>query len=370
MPQVRLECVADPSGLAELRNAWARVWHASADRSPFLTWEWVDTWWRHFGGNDQLEVVVARDHANDVIAIAPLLRARLGFTPLTTTMIVGIGQESADYGGFLLGDRPGETGPLLVNHVLDAVEHGAVSANLTRLRPDGDLLPIVREMTAGRSTRMALVNEEDAVYPYLDLSTVDDPEEAVTKLDTRNDVRRRTRRLAELHELHFEYDAEMNSANLDALFELSNRRWDTKEGKMSGVFAGDRGRRFVAEVGKAMRDVGTARLSLLRADEQVVAARFGFECDGAYLGWKECFDPDFSKFGPGQMLTSRILHHEVDRSMREFDFLRGAGEHKAAWVNAERQVGYWTIQRAGARGRVLRKLMWAQIRLRLRRWAG
>jgi len=361
--ELTLERITDSVALRALRESWERVWRASADRSPFVTWEWVSTWWEHFGGNDRLEVLVALD-GETVVGIAPLLRTRLG---AASTMLVGIGQENADYGGFLLGERPEETGLLILDYVLDAVAHG-VSLNLTRLRPEGDLLPLVRDHVEGRHGKVVLVQEQTTSYPYLDLRAVDDPTAYVNKMDTKNDVRRRTKRLAELHELHFDYDADPTDDNLGAFYELSNRRWDTKDGKMAGLFAGERGRAFITDVTRAMRPTGHVRVSLLRAGDLLVAARFGFECDGAYLGYKECFDPEYSKYGPGQMLTSRILHLEVEQGMHEFDFLRGEGAHKAAWVNAERTVSYWTVHRGGAIGRVRRKLMWSQLRLRLRRW--
>lgn len=367
MTELTLERITESDALRDLREPWARVWQASADRSPFLTWEWVTTWWDHFGAGDRLEVLLALDDDGDAVGIAPLLRTQLGVAPAASTMLVGIGQENADYGGFLLGDRPEETGALFLGHVLDAVQRGA-SLNLTRLRPEGDLLPIVQEEVARRGKGLALVEEQSTAYPYLDLTAVEDPGAYVHKMDTKNDVRRRTKRLAELHELRFDYDAEPTDENLNALFELSNRRWDTKDGRMAGLFAGARGRAFISDVTRALRPEGHVRVSLLRADDLLVAARFGFECDGAYLGYKECFDPEYSKYGPGQMLTSRILHLEVERGMREFDFLRGEGAHKAAWVNAERTVGYWTVHRGGTIGRVRRKLMWNQLRLRLRRW--
>jgi CelD/BcsL family acetyltransferase involved in cellulose biosynthesis len=361
-----LERITEPSRFGELRDGWREVWAVSADRSPFLTWEWVTTWWQHFGARDQLELLVAKD-GDRVVGIAPLLRARVGVPPISQTMLVGIGQENADYGGFLLGEHPAATGALFVGHVFDAAQ-GGVSVNLTRLRPEGDLLPIVQDEAARRAGKVALVEEQTTAYPYLDLSALDEPAAYLHKMDTRNDVRRRTKRLAELHELRFDYDADPTDANLGALFALSGRRWDTKDGRMAGLFAGARGRAFIADVSRKMQPTGHVRVSLLWADDLLVAARFGFECDGAYLGYKECFDPDYSKYGPGQMLTSHILHLEVEEGMREFDFLRGEGAHKAAWVNAERRVGYWTIHPGGTVGRLRRKLMWNQLRLRLRRW--
>ncbi len=40
----------DPGRLAALRGEWTALFDAAASPSPFLSWEWLHTWWRHFGG--------------------------------------------------------------------------------------------------------------------------------------------------------------------------------------------------------------------------------------------------------------------------------------------------------------------------------
>jgi CelD/BcsL family acetyltransferase involved in cellulose biosynthesis len=185
----------------------------------------------------------------------------------------------------------------------------------------------------------------------------------------KNDVWRRGRRFAEQHDLAFDDDAEPDDRGMAALFELSRLRWDTKDRPMVGLFAGTAGREFLADVVPALRAEGRARLSLVHADGAAVAARLGFEVGDTYLGYKECFDPSIKALGPGQYLTSRVLHAIDDRGLREFDFLRGEGAHKSKWANGERVVGYWTMHAGGSRGRVAERLMWWQLRRRQRGWA-
>jgi len=364
-----LEQVSDVAGLNALQESWDEVWQASRDRSPFTTWQWASTWWQHFGRSDRLEILVAR-RAGQVVGIAPFLRARLGAGPMSHSMLVGVGQETADYGGMLLGGEPEATAELFLDRLSGELASGLTSVNLTRLRPDGDLQPLVERYLDDCSRRVRLVEAESDPYPYLDLGGIDDVPRLLKKLDTRNDVWRRGRRFAEHHDVEFVYDAAPDAANLAALFDLSGRRWDTKGTRMAGLFAGEPGRAFIAEVISAMRAKDGARLSMLRADGVAVGARLGFECGEHYLGYKECFDPAYSQFGPGQYLTSQVLHTLHERGLDRFDFLRGEGMHKSKWANGEQEVTYRTLHRAGRTGEVARRVMWHQMRLRLRRWTG
>jgi CelD/BcsL family acetyltransferase involved in cellulose biosynthesis len=301
--------------------------------------------------------------------LAPLLRARLGAGLLRLDMLVGIGQESADYGGMLLGDRPEETGAVLLSHLATEMRRGRVAVNLTRVRPDGDLLPILQQCCGGPDALGALVREDVDTYPYLNFAEVEDPATYVRKLETRNDVRRRLRRLQEAHDVVFEYDVEPTPEAMNALFRLYEQRWGSKEGKASGIFAGPRRQAFAVDVARALHESGLSKLSFVYADGAPIAGRFGFEMDRAYLGYKEAFDDQFSKYGPGHLIVSHILGIALEHDLCGFDFMRGDGDHKSVWANEAREVGYWTLHPDSARGRIQRRIMWQLMRLRVRRWS-
>jgi hypothetical protein len=53
----------DPGRLAALREEWTALFDAAPSPSPFLSWEWLHAWWRHFGGGRRAWIVEARDPA-------------------------------------------------------------------------------------------------------------------------------------------------------------------------------------------------------------------------------------------------------------------------------------------------------------------
>src|SRR6516164_9430870 len=57
-------------GLADVESDWSRL--AESAGSPFLTWEWASTWWRHFGAGE-LRLVGCRAEGR-LLAILPLYR--------------------------------------------------------------------------------------------------------------------------------------------------------------------------------------------------------------------------------------------------------------------------------------------------------
>jgi CelD/BcsL family acetyltransferase involved in cellulose biosynthesis len=325
----------------------------------FLTWEWVHTWWRHFRGRDRLHVVVVREGSN-IVAIAPLLETPLGL--FRRRMLIGIGQESADYGGFLLGDQPDATGELILGHLEDRVARGD-AVNLTRLRESSTLLSLLRRRFQPTRPGPTLVQELCEDYPCLDLTQTEDPSGHIAALEKRNDVVRTLRRLREKHDVEFVYHAGGSCLAVEQFLAIYDARWNAKGERPSGLFVGSRGRAFLRDVAGALDPSGLLRVSFVTADKVAIAGWFGFECDGAYLGMSTAFDPAFASFGPGHLIVGLLLEELVARGVHEFDFLRGADQHKDKWANVHRTVGYWTLRR---RGHIGHRLLWLALRRRRR----
>jgi CelD/BcsL family acetyltransferase involved in cellulose biosynthesis len=361
--ELALSVIEDEREFAMLRSPWQAVFNSSRDRSVYLTWEWSYTWWRHFGGRDRLHVLVVRQ-GSDVVAIAPLLETSLGPRGWGRRMLIAIGQETADYGGFLLGERPDASGDLILDHLEQRVALGEVVI-LTRLREDSALLSLLRARFPPGRRGPALVQEFVEDYPFLDLTKTEDSAAHVSMAEKRNDVRRRLRRLRESHDVDFVYNAARPRASVQRFLALHHERWTAKDRSPSGLFVSGSGRAFLLDVAEALDASGYLRLSFVTADGAPIAARFGFEFDRTYFGVKSAFDPAFASFGPGHLMVALLLEEMVARGLREFDFLRGAAAHKAAWANGHRSVGYWTLRRRGwVRDRLLQLALRRRVRLR------
>ena len=367
---VTLDVVSDYAGLVGLRDDWGRLLDASADRSPFLTWEWADAWWRTFGKRDRLHVVVVRRGAQP-LAIAPWMRCG-DLVATIPPVYIGIGQESADYGGVLLGEEPRTGGAMILDHADRLLRRGS-SVVLTRLLEGGDFLPLLRERCSPPQTRMRLTELFSEEYPYLDLAGLPDPQAHVSRAWKKNDVRRRVRRLSEGADVEFVHHRSpaADPSALEDFFRLHDARWSQKGqatgAEAAGLFATPEGRRFVRTSALAADEAGFLRLSFVTVDGRPMAARYGFEYAGRYYGLKSAFDPEMSTHGPGHMVVGFLLQQAVEDGLTTFDFMRGAGAHKHAWTDRAQDVGYYLLHRTGKLGDLQRLHAWNTLRWRNRR---
>ena len=68
-----VDVITSTSGLAALAPVWDRLVAQSGLTHPFVTHEWILTWWECFGSDAELCVLVVRADG-EPIAIAPLMR--------------------------------------------------------------------------------------------------------------------------------------------------------------------------------------------------------------------------------------------------------------------------------------------------------
>src|SRR5215210_4764961 len=59
-------------GLERLKPEWEALHDDSAADGLFASWLWAELWTRHFGANERLRIVTARDGAGQLLGIAPM----------------------------------------------------------------------------------------------------------------------------------------------------------------------------------------------------------------------------------------------------------------------------------------------------------
>ncbi|MEM2175527.1 MAG: hypothetical protein QXI58_07925 [Candidatus Micrarchaeia archaeon] len=89
----------------QMQNLWNALLKRSTDDNPFLTWEYLSTYWKYFGGNKKLKILCVENKKKEIIAIAPLRVSRYEFANmLTYNVIEPLGYMGADYTGLIISE--------------------------------------------------------------------------------------------------------------------------------------------------------------------------------------------------------------------------------------------------------------------------
>ena len=104
MDLLEVQEVSSEHDFAALRNTWNAVLVESSSNSIFLTWEWLHTWWEHFGHQKTLHAVLFRDAQDRLVGIAPFFKHRRhsAVGPLDVLSFLGSDIVASDYLDFII----------------------------------------------------------------------------------------------------------------------------------------------------------------------------------------------------------------------------------------------------------------------------
>jgi len=149
--------------MRSLEGVWDHLLDRSPDRNIFLTWEWLNTWWRHFGRGKHLSVLVVRER-DQVRAIVPLMawHYNLGFCRLE--VLENIGSTSVDYGGIVHGADAEAIEPFVFDWLQDQVNRGKLVI-FNRVPEDSKFLGLLRKRANGVHDGFDLYVQPDDICP-------------------------------------------------------------------------------------------------------------------------------------------------------------------------------------------------------------
>jgi CelD/BcsL family acetyltransferase involved in cellulose biosynthesis len=290
-------------------------WRALADRSDnvFATWEWLDTWWQHFGRGRPLHIEPVRDIDGNARAIVPLYTAAT--RPVTVMRFMGHGPTD-------------QLGPVCApdDRALAAPVVAGVAAPLFI----GDELSADATWTAIPG---AIVLDRPA-NPVVTLAGV-----AADELFTRSSktlrvqLARKERTLASWGRVSYRVTAtpDQLGGDLSMLFALHDERWRAVGG--SRAFAGRE--RFHRDFAAQALARGWLRLHFLELDGHPIAALYNLRFAGVESNYQAGRDPRFDDASPGLLLHAHAIRDAHATGTREYRFLRGDEPYKRRFADAD-----------------------------------
>jgi CelD/BcsL family acetyltransferase involved in cellulose biosynthesis len=336
---LRLEPLSD---LEAVREEWNTL--ASASRNIFATWEWVSTWWRHFGRNRPIVAFGCRAPDGRLAAILPLylFSRRLGIVRF-------IGHDASD-----------ELGPICApEHTLAAaraMENALVDASFRWHLFVGDWLPGKqpwKDAVGGRVVRW-----EGSPLLRLNAASWDELSGRWSRQE-RKALRRRERNLRSEHAVSFRRTEKLDglSDDLDALFALHTSRWS-----QGSTFA--RHEAFHREFAHCALERGWLRLWFLEVDGHSVATQYGFRYGGVESVYQSGWDRAWARFSPASLLCVHTIREAFEDGLLEYRFLRGDEKYKYTYADVDDGIETIAVVK-GAFGRALLATALAAKRLRL-----
>ena len=346
---MRIEVVDNLDAFSRLEPEWDGLLHASASDSPFLTWEWLHTWWRHLAGSRRLQVATVRD-GDSLVAAAPLAIVRHAVPCLSTLEFLGTGFAGSDYLDLIArrgfeGDCVRELGCLLRSQRRALRLDHAPTASLAGL--------LASEL---RDCSWTVMRTPSDACPFATLAghTWD------TYLETlaashRTRFRRYLNALRKKFAVSFELAATARARRdaLAALVGFHDARWGARGG--STAFATPALRDFHEDVtGRALAR-GWLRLYVLRLDDVPAAVTYCFGYNARFYLYQHGFNDRYRHYSVGLVALGLTIRAALDERALEFDMLYGREPYKWLWARDEHGLERLDLFPASVAGRVHRR---------------
>lgn len=335
--------VSDTAEFEALRPAWSGLLERSGSASIFLSWEWLFSWWRHYGEARRLRVLVAREDGA-VVGILPLYldRSRLpGRIPILTLRFLGTGADTSpdDLGALLDPKNSGAIAAALANHALHHLKWDILS--LTDIA-EGSEFGLALEAAL---TPFASATGISARISYAQLPDTWDAYVVSQSANRRSTIRRTRRRVESLPGARlYALDAGQDLARASRrLAELHRMRWEGRTESHS--FSSAEYLAFHLDVMRRCQARDWLRMYCLELDGALIAMIYCYRFRDQIFYFQSGFDPAFSKLSPGLVLMGFAIEQAIAEKLQVFDMLRGEYDYKTQWAPERRVTRYFRAYR-------------------------
>jgi len=331
---VETRLIEDSSAFALLEPFWNRIVVQSAANTCHSTFEWLFTWWRYFGTDRRLLLLVAYEH--DIpVGLAPLY---VGSGTTEPRDLHFLGQGLSDYAGLITPrDRPDVT-EALVSALLD-------------LRPSWDGIDL-EEIPAGspnkalldrviETARVPAAWQTTVQCPYLPIEGGWEAFYATMGKGFRHEVRNKLNRWnsrsdgrIEGLELRYVDRREVDSVFVDEVAALSGERRSV-DGHRS-PFLNHPDQEFLREVLPLMGRRNQLRVGELRSGNALLAFMLAYHWQGIVYMWNTQYDPTYAEYSLGRMVLVSLAEQSFHEGCHELDFMRGEEPYKFEWTTLHR----------------------------------
>ena len=314
---------------------------ASRSRSVFLSADWLASWFETFG-DDYESVNLAVHDGDELVGVAPFVIGPHPSIPyLRRLTIAGQHPTSGEYVD-IVAKRGRE----------DAVARAVARCLCGQWGRQWDLLFAERVLADSATLTLLAEALEEAgcavqllptgSSPYCTLPASIEELMAAKSKNFRSQVRQSINRVGALGEVRLDdLDSGLTlEEGLDELVRLHRVRWGG-----ASSFDTEQKLDFHRRLSRRLADRDRLYVSLLRVDEEAIAARYDFIFDNKLWCIQGGWDSSHSRARPGMYLLRSVIEWGIEARLREYDFLGGAADYKDRWSTGAREL--MTVQAAG-----------------------
>ena len=346
---LELKAITDSSKLETLADDWERLFQRAQDPSIFSSFEWVATWWAHYGGAARLRILAAYS-GSELVGIAPMMledRVIAGLRAFTRVKFIGTG--ISDRLDFLIAAGAERT--VLEFFADDLFSQRWDIVDLDEVAEDSATAALLPSIVERFGARVKVLSQ--SVCPTIALPIHFNAYFSSTTREIQRKIKRY--RSQSNREHSFEVKVITNQGDLlpglESFLAMYRNYFSQRAG--TSHLTGEQFCAFRRELALKLARRGRLVLALLQANGKDVAAQLCFRHGSTCYEYNRCYDLAWKRENVGTALLWEVLRFCVGDGCRKYDFLRGLEQYKLDWGAKPRQQLRVRIFRKSAKVRLV-----------------
>lgn len=313
---MKIERVTDLGRLKKIENEWNQLLFTSEQSCPFLTHEWILTWWECFSRGCSLEILLFHDERENLVGIAPLM-----FQEKILRFIAS--REVSDYCDFISTGSSEGFYKRLMDYITNEIKgvKKIELMNINSLSATLNCLPHLAEKHG-----FLCSSKEMDVTPLLELPSTYERYMKSLSRKKRHELSRKLRRMESLKGFTIKKITETDEmpSAIESFIDLHRRSGPAKSKFWKTEMITD----FFLKITHRFSLRKWVELNFMSSDDRVIAALLNFSFLDRIYFYNVAFDKEFARYSPGIYLFHRCIEDAISGGKKKADFLRGREKYK------------------------------------------
>jgi CelD/BcsL family acetyltransferase involved in cellulose biosynthesis len=351
---------------------WNHLAETQVLPSMFITYEWIETWWNHFGADKQL-VLLSGTYEKRLVALAPMMITRKGSsTPGAPRVMEFIGTGSVKTRGMGLSDRvdflyAGGRKAILAE-MLDRLFSLNPCFDLLLIRALSNSSPSFEELkrTSGHYA-LSFWSVFRSFSPYTEIKGSWEIFLSTKSGKTRRQWRNSCRRLdkAGKYELS-RYPDNGWSFEMAMRAILTVSRHSYKWEAQNALLQSSALLNFYTEFYRRISHKGFFRAHFILMGGEPVAFQAGFQYANRLFAYDTAYNKSHRGVHPGIHLVTQGIRMACGKNLTEYDMMRGDEPYKNRWCSDRREEVHFVAYHRSLKG-ITTFLVFVRLRELMRR---
>ncbi|HEX5055618.1 MAG TPA: GNAT family N-acetyltransferase [Gammaproteobacteria bacterium] len=349
LAQYHIEVIGDAAELARIKPEWDELLAKSGIDHPFLSHEWITSWWECFGSGKTLHVLLARS-GRVLTGIAPLMRGERKLYGMRASCLEALYNPHTPRFDFIVVPAESEA----VYHGLWNHLRGDASwdfLELSQLRADSPTLASLARLARRDGCATGVWHGEHS--PYIPFNGTFEAFFSRLGNNQRSELRRRMKRLQERGSVRLEEvtEAAQIDAALNEGFRIEAAAW--KAHTATAISSAPEVEAFYRAFARRAAATGMLRLIFLTVGGRRIAFAYALQYCKKLYALKTGYDPEYSYYSPYNLLCYLVYQNGFERGLDEYEFLGSNEAWKLVWTKLTRRHDWLYVFARRPRARLL-----------------